>query len=86
MGSLVWVIENRKYKNLSTFSSNTGDAPAFSKLINNSCTRPVMEEKRNKIKDKSFKINDQLNSTDTTRFGNILKLDDLCKVVGIDKK
>ena len=39
-GSWVWVIENRKHKNLSTFSSNTGDVLAFSELINNSCTRP----------------------------------------------
>ena len=40
--SWVWVIEKRKHKNLSTFSSNKGYILDFSELINNSCTRHIL--------------------------------------------
>ena len=40
--SWVWVIENSKHKNLSTFSSNIEDVFIFSELINNLRTRPIL--------------------------------------------
>jgi hypothetical protein len=41
-GSWVYVIENRKRKNLSTFTSNTGDVLAFSELINKRVHDPFL--------------------------------------------